>query len=70
MSNFTETTINKNTVALCTFVNEGVGKDTPIKKPKRTPTKLVRIILILSEGFLLAGLQPTTCKYNNARPNK
>lgn len=54
---------------MCTFVNERVGNDTPMKNPKSTPTKLLKIILILSAGFLLAILQPPTGKYGSVRPN-
>lgn len=48
-----------------TFVNDNVGKDTPIKKPKTTPTKVVTISLILSFGFLEAALQPRRLKVLN-----
>jgi len=48
---------------LHTLVNDKVGKDTPIKKPKATPRKVVKIILMVSFGFLPAALQKTKCKY-------
>lgn len=54
---------------LCTFVNERVGNDTPMKKPKSTPIKLVRIILVLSEGFILAILLPPEGMYSWVRKN-
>lgn len=41
---------------LHTFVNDNVGKDTPTKKPKTTPIKVVTISLIVSFGFLPAAL--------------
>jgi hypothetical protein len=44
---------------LHTLVNDKVGKDTPIKKPKATPRKVVKIILMVSFGFLPAALQET-----------
>ena len=42
---------------LFTFVNDKVGKDIPMKKPKTTPTNVVTISLMLSFGFLLTVLQ-------------
>lgn len=47
---------------ICTFVNDNVGKDTPIKNPKTTPTKVVTISLMVSFGFLPTALQATRCK--------
>jgi len=52
---------NKKMLKACTFV-VNTGNDTPIKKPKTIPTKVVIISLILSLGFLLVELQPTRCK--------
>jgi len=46
---------NSKVLKVCTFVFNA-GKDTPIKKPKTIPTKVVTISLILSLGFLLAEL--------------
>ena len=43
--------------SLSTFVNDKVGKDNPIKKPKTTPINVVTISLMLSFGFLLTVLQ-------------
>lgn len=43
---------------LCTLVKDNVGKETPIKNPKTTPTKVVTMSFILSFGFLVTGLQP------------
>lgn len=40
----------------CTFDIDTVGKETPIKKPKAIPTKVVTTSLILSFGFLPTGL--------------
>jgi len=48
---------------LCTLVNDKVGKDTPIKKPKTTPKNVVKSILMVSFGFLLPVLQHNICKY-------
>jgi len=51
---------------VCTFV-VNAGNDTPIKKPKTIPTKVVTISLILSLGFLLEELQPTRFKCQSIR---
>jgi hypothetical protein len=48
---------------LYTLVNDKVGKDTPIKKPKTTPKNVVKSILMVSFGFLLPALQHNICKY-------
>jgi hypothetical protein len=48
---------------LYTLVNDKVGKDTPIKKPKTTPKNVVKSILMVSFGFLLPVLQHNICKY-------
>lgn len=42
---------------LHTLVNESIGNDTPIKKPKTTPIKVITISLIYSFGFLTKALQ-------------
>lgn len=49
---------------ILSFVNENVGKDTPIKNPKTTPTKVVTMSLILSLGFLTIELRPTVPIYS------
>lgn len=46
-----------------TFVSDNVGKDIPIKKPKKTPIKVIIISLILSFGFLFTELQQRKCMF-------
>lgn len=47
---------NKKIPKVCTFVFNA-GNETPIKKPKTIPIKVVTRSLILSLGFLLVELQ-------------
>lgn len=48
-----------------TLVNESVGNDTPKKKPKISPAKVVTISLIVSFGFLTVPLHPNRRKCNS-----
>lgn len=49
----------------CTLVNESVGKDTPKKKPKTIPAKVVIISLMVSFGFLTLLLHPNRGEWNS-----
>lgn len=46
----------------CTLVIDNLGNDTPMKKPKTTPIKVVTISLMLSLGFLLVELHSNRSK--------
>lgn len=49
--------VGRRLVVIFSLVKDNVGKETPIKNPKTTPTKVVTMSLILSFGFLLTGLR-------------
>lgn len=49
--------VGRRLVDIFSLVIDNDGKETPMKKPNTTPRKVVTISLIVSFGFLLAGLR-------------